>query len=732
MKKELSWISIAVFAFLAPLLGGQLMIDALPILPNQSTLGLVLSGAAETPLLTHGVLAILLSVTLWWIAVKHRVFTIPKGVIAGSIVGLGAFIVISLSITSFRFVSFAATSEWLIYLVAFFAACAVSGRGKGATTILAALVAGCTIVAFLGIQEYATNRSTDPTWRIFSTWCNSNALAGMLMIGLLIALGLMLTTNRLASLSAGIASGIIGFALVLTQSRGGLTAILVGLLVFMILVVITPGTSAERKLGSFVGLTFTSTLIHRMLRLLGSLALTAGFVTMLLISAKPSTTNVPTVNALSRFSTGSDHAREQSGSFRIMLWKSGFDLMMRNKVGYGMGTFRYESSRPGLVTPTHFAHESFIQLATEASWAAPICLLIAGVLWLWEMLKGLRKTPGHLGILRVAIVSAVVASACHNMLFDSDFYQFGIGVSFFMLLGVGLSLSADGTSPEYLPRPMRWVTAFATTIPVLCLLSLGNSKLQVSQALGAIQSGDIETAKVLLDKSKKTLVDGEPWYISARYVASSDKDRIDDLTQATNLTPSPKYFRALGRAQAISGNLVGATASYNSALLRDPNNFATLLQLVQMFDESGDTKAAISTAKRLVEVESKSYFTVRSISEYIPTETFEARIYLASHERSTAEKIKILKPAVDGLLQYLHITEPIVVKYVKQEVSLDFLGDNVDIAKRKLKLGRVASKTLIQLYRDSGRLADAETVGATLAEFEAGLAGLADLDKESM
>jgi tetratricopeptide (TPR) repeat protein len=263
---------------------------------------------------------------------------------------------------------------------------------------------------------------------------------------------------------------------------------------------------------------------------------------------------------------------------------------------------------------------------------------------------------------------------------------------------------------------------------VLCLLSLGNSKLQISQALGAVQAGEVATAKTLLDKASKAQIDGEPWYLSAM-IETSDKDRTNDLYQAANLTPSPKYFRALGRAQTATGDIVGATASYNGALARDPNNLATLLQLVRMFDQTGDKKAAISTAMRLVAVETKPYFQVRSISEYIPTETYEGRIFLASQEKSPTKQIELLKPAVEGFLEYLHITVPVILSYAKQDASLDFLGDNKDSAKRKLELGRDTCNQLIKLYRAAGRPADAGAVVLSRAEFEAGLAGLANESK---
>src|SRR5204862_536544 len=59
--------------------------------------------------------------------------------------------------------------------------------------------------------------------------------------------------------------------------------------------------------------------------------------------------------------TASADQNEQSSGFRFLLWKGAAKLIKSNPIGYGIGTYRYESARPGYTTETQLAHNTFLQ-----------------------------------------------------------------------------------------------------------------------------------------------------------------------------------------------------------------------------------------------------------------------------------------------------------------------------------------------------------------------------------
>src|SRR5690606_19696454 len=105
-------------------------------------------------------------------------------------------------------------------------------RNIGPKALYGAIIAGCFVLAYVGILEYA--RQPDPNWRIFSFYFHPNALAGMLAMGGLLALGVLTEVPRLGKLLAGVAAIFCIAALLLTGSKGGLLAFGVGVIVLLV------------------------------------------------------------------------------------------------------------------------------------------------------------------------------------------------------------------------------------------------------------------------------------------------------------------------------------------------------------------------------------------------------------------------------------------------------------------------------------------------------------------
>jgi len=707
-------IPLVAGLFLAPIIGGQIFVDALRLEPNAGIFELVMKGAPETPWLSHAYLAVFLLATAVVMAFTQKVIALPKIGMSALMLFFGGCLVASLSGSSFKMISAAAISEWLIYIAAFFIAAAAAGRSRNSIVLIGAIVAGCAIVSIMGILEYGQMRRFDPTWRIFASWVNSNALAGMLLIGLMLGLGLTSTRQGLTSLLSGFASSLIGLALLLTQSRGAiLYALPAGSIILFAGVAGAKGTARDR--------------FSRTAKLILPPIGVAVLMTALMITTPKSAGGSVAPSALTRVSTQADHAREQSSSFRIMLWKSSIELMRKNPSGYGLGTFRFEGSRSGLIVPTQLAHQTFLQLGSEASPIAPAVLLTAGLLWLFHMFGGFGKTPFELSAVRMAIVAAVAASFVHN-LFDSDLYYFGIGLTFFALLGIGLSLAADGVSPEYLPTPIRisfpvWILFLAAA-----LAFAGVSKLRLSQGLTALSEGDIDAGRQLFERSADNGMDAEAFFLLAKVEKDGEK-RLSLLRKAAQLNPSPKFYRALAREQAMAGKTYEAIESFSLALKRDPNNLQTLRQLLDLYLALNDKAKARETAERMVAVEKSPSFTIRAISEAVPVQTFEARIYLASQEKNKRKVIELLKPAVEGYQEYVRNTVPRVIQNSRSADDLTFAGESVDTALQAVDAGRTAARNLINAYRMLGDRAGAADSVKALDEFEAAADSLRSISK---
>lgn len=677
---------LVVSMFLAPIIGGQVSNDA------SIAEGLIdaLFGGASAPLLSHTLLFLPIAIAMVLLC-RRQVVQVPNATLATTLFLFFGLLAATVMLSAFRLTSLATAAQWLAYAIAFLVAVGASGRKTGPQAIMGALFAGSVIMSMRGLTEYGAVKAEDPTWRIFAGWINPNATACMLLVGFFAGLVTLSTAkDRLVVLLSGVGMALVGLALALTQSKGALAVLVVVLGLFLVLILTLPkgeakGTVVKRSAGSLVAI----------------LALVA----LVQVSAKAPAGGAPGAG-ISRV-VQAQATSEQSAGFRLLLWKGALDLVKRNPAGYGIGAYSFESARSGRNTQTVYAHQSFLQLATEGSFALPALLLISGVLWLRLIFRGWAKLPTERRIVQAGIFAAVAAVVGHSFV-DSDLYYFGIGLSFFVLLGLGLLLSGDAVAPEYAPKAARWAGSGGAVFIVMLLAYVGYLEYGRSEARGLLAQGNVGmAAQTLAGVRGLAPFDGEAWYLSARS-ASSQQEMLQAAERAAEFKPTPRVHRFLAQIYDAQGRIPDAMVQLRFALMRDPNNLLALSQLAALYAKTGDEVERENTLRRLIKVEETEYFKIRSVPELVFTQTYEARILLARKLKGR-EKVAMMQPAIDGYLEYVARTVPSIKRQTMGNPNGDFSGETVAGAKAKLQF---AADAALELAADYRALGDAERAKA--------------------
>jgi tetratricopeptide (TPR) repeat protein len=690
-------------AFLIPILGGALYVDATSLAPGPGAFLQTVFRGADLPQAQYLLLTLPLAAALAVLLIRGRILAMPSQQVASLLAVFLGLLALSIFPSPVKMATFQAVLNWATYLLGFFVVSAAVGRVRGPMIVVAAIVAGCGILALSGVLEWGATKATDPTWRIFAGWNNPNALAGMLIVGLVLSLALQCATEGSVSLLAGVIGIVVGLALFLTQSRGGLAAAGLGVLAFLPALLKTGPEGRFNRSG--------------LLKTVVTLSLASVMVAMAILS-----THSAQGNAGSRLAGTA--ATAQSTGFRKLLWESSADMIKADPAGTGLNSFGTVSTRPGLTTQTLLAHSSLLELGVEASILAPLVLIAVVALWFWKGLKSPRQEPS------MRLLAAGVRAAVFAMLVDglaeSNLYFFGTGMIFFMLLGLGLQLSADSVSPEVAPAPFR-----TTLLIALAFLLSGSGYFALVETMKARARFDRDTDPTAFAadiSALKTVApgDGETYYLAAFVPTIDQRERLSDLEQALSLSPSSKIARALANAQVRMGQQTQAILTLSHALDHDPNNLLTLTKLLDLQNSAGSVDDADKTAQRIIEIESKPYFKVRSIPEVVPLQTAQARVFLAGHTTDGTKKAELLQGAVDLYLKYAETTVGSLIENIKRNGPNYSLADETaDTAHSHLEEGHQLAAQLADLYRDLGKTvesAGALSAGKTLLDAEGRLA----------
>lgn len=703
VRSALPFFLLLLSAALAPVLGGYVWVDAMPSTPEFPGVAALLS-APDGAAMAHALIAVpaLLGLVLAW-SQRSVTPTLPLPLAAACGV-LVIALVASVATSSFKSSSVPILVEWIAYVGALAAGAVLCGRRRGPILVMGAIVAGTAWVAAMGVQEYVGMKTQDPTWRIFSSWMNPNALAGLLLIGGFLSLGLTATLDRIGAWAAGSAAVVIWFAMLLTQSKGAYLGAFTGLVALVVVGVLSRPQGFSLRRG-----------------LIAVVPLIAVMVLAFAMRAQPATAGTTASNGVFGRLANAEATSEQSGEFRSNLWKGALAMIKQRPMGYGIGTYPQESARSGLTTKTVMAHNSFLQLGAEAGVLAPVAVIVIVAVGLWRVLRHSRRAwPGHHWA-RAALVAAILASGAHNLV-DSDLYYFGIGFLIFLLIGVGLNMAVDGPSPEFAPKGQRFGFASIAAVVALLMVHVGSVEIQKARVRYALAGGDATTARALIASLESTASwHGDYWYL--RSALAEPSKVLADLERAAALAPTGRHLRALARARIAAGDRSGAEAAMNLALVRDPNDLATMEQLRDLYVSLEAYDKATEMARRMIAVENTPYFRVRSLPEVVPMETYRARYWLAQRSEGE-ERLGELKAALPGYLAFASTTCPLVVRAIKAGEQ-QFAGIGRAKAEATLTEGIAIANMLADYDAASAdgwrrKASDLEAVRAELTGAEAG------------
>ncbi|HWD39670.1 MAG TPA: O-antigen ligase family protein [Fimbriimonas sp.] len=737
---------VLVSAFFTPILGGYIQQDQTKLAPG---LGSALSAAffgSDAPVLAHALLALPLLAAAVAVLLTRRVQQVPKQHF--SLVWLLFFVAFGGSIffSSFKFQSLGVWIEWAIYGCALFTVSASSGRRTGPLAVVMAVGAGGFIVALRSIYEYGENRATNPTWRVYGGWMNPNATAAIMLIALFVLLGVCLSRNRVEALLTGLAALLIAFALPLTGSKGAVSfGLPLGLLamapclcriggVKLVGSWVVCGIAALAVAGLFVknvgwlgiglallvfcfvvgafGSTEKKIQIGRLIAVFAGSAL----LSALLLVTTPSTgpkagpgaaPQAVASTPIARVGSGSD-TQEQSSEFRLNLWKSSLQLVKDSPItGWGPGCYRFESGRPGLTTETVFAHSVYLQLWAEGG-SVTLLLFLGGVAcWFWLVLRNASSLPVPQQALLAGVVASLIALLAHALV-DSDLYYFGIGLSVFMLFGVGLSISTDSVAPELIPKQVRVVAAAASVGLGVLLFFFAADDVAKSTFR---QTNDGQSAG--LDSFAP--FDGEARYLTAW--TQTGEQQLKTLKSAYQDFPAERVARTMATLDLNNHDPAAAITILKDALKRDPNNFNTLNALIRAQIAADQKDQAVETAKRLVDTEETPYFKVRSIPESVPTDTYMVRfLVLAPNETDPKKRADILAAGVRGMVEYTTKTVGTIAAMWNQNNHDDTFKapgyDSYQEAAGKLSVAADGARQASALYQGLGDRKDAAEMEA--------------------
>ena len=739
-RQPASVVLLALCAFLIPLIGGQIALEPQPLEPGYSPTVRALFHGVEVPGLQHALLAFLVLGSLGYLLIRRKILQVPNAWVTGPLAAFFAFLILSVFMSEYRWTSVSSLAEWCVYGLAVPAVVGGLGRKRGPTVVLEALSAGCGLTALLGILEFAA--AHNPTWRIFGGWNNPNALAGMMAIGALIGLGLLSRAKSTGSaVFAGLSATLCVIAIFLTGSKGGVFVSLgIGLSVLILLSTLWNSSRGAAALGMAVGLSVLSMLAIVGFAVLGKgtliWAVGAGLGAQFLVAAAAGQRGavlrwlpVLIVSAIAivgvqraAVGAGAEGLRvgsgaatqEQSAGFRIQLWTGALALIKEDPMGRGLDTYADYSSMPGTNTRTELAHSTWLQLGAEAG-LAPFALLLAIFAWLFLSFRSARSLPADLNAIRASVVAAVAAIVVDGLI-ESNLYYFGIGLTLFLLIGIGVQLSADAAAPEFVAPPIRFGTVGLSALCLAVLLLAGVVGLLQDNLLWLGTNQRVADARDTASTLRSIApFDGETWYRSG-WLATNLDEAVRDYEQAASVAPTPKYLRRLAFVQVEAGHPQQAEESLRKALHYDPMNLEALYQLMQLQDKEGNQAGAQDTARRLIAVEKSPYFQIRSIAEIVPTQTYDARLFLA---KTAPDRTDLLKGAVEGYLDFSRTTAPYVRAMIKGGLPSvgGLTGEDVD---RKLQNGVDAAHQLASAARDR------ETAGwaaAAAEELSKSLAG---------
>lgn len=510
-----------------------------------------------------------------------------------------------------------------------------SGRAIG--WILGALLLAGLLAALRALGEYAGEAwgQNNPGWRAFGPFFNPNLLAATAILPAPLTLALVLRAERAAHRAAA-GAGVLVFvaALLVSGSRGGALGLLVGGAVFLAIAMAHRLRPDRRRGLALVGLLIALLPVLWVLRvpMLGRLA------------------GIPGTPALAPGSPAVG-ASERSNAFRRLTWRATAKIVRAKPLlGTGAGTFEFALPRYAVAGYTRMAHESYLQIASEAGlpallvWLAALGLVVARLV---------SRRHGRQDWLLPGLAGGLAAATAHNLV-DYSWSVQGTALPFWALLGVSMALTRQET-PEYhgdtetrkdrekqggeaaerrraqadqagrggaagsegaslrAAVAVDWTVAKRAALATAGVLLLGLNAVWLSAAQHRergqlfLQARDprsaveeFEAGIALTSLDAELAVD----LSSAEAAAGGATAAERELLRAAALAPTwgrPHY--RLGRLLEQEGRIPEAAAAFERAAVRDPRATQPLLALAQVLEAEGQHRAALAAYRRIIAIE---------------------------------------------------------------------------------------------------------------------------------
>lgn len=560
-------------------------------------------------------LAVLVTAVIWLAdARKNGILSLPGGrssIYAAVFMGL-------LLLSSIGTLYLHATLRELLnvfcYLLIFCMAADLRGKPKAIYAIIGALLLSALVVGALGVREYRLTQQAG--WRVFSTFYNPDFTAGFLALVLPLAIAWYLSATSFGVTAATFLSILfISGCLVMTGSRFGFGGAAVGVLAF-----------------------FATALLSKSIRRAQFLRLAVLFLpalAMCIVLGKP---------LMNRMASKSVHDEWHSMAFRTYTWQGTMRMAKANPIkGTGLGTFEVAYPPYGIVAYTRMAHNSYFQISGEAGPAAAAVLILligsAAIPSAASLLRRKREVvvtdsgeefswmPSP-GLLASGMLGGIAASAARNLV-DSDWYVCAIGLAFWMVLGLFVSME----HPKEGRRIVFSMPHFSVLAGVLALVFAGS----VSMLLGALHASDAETFASEGDLQSAISsyeqacsadrLDSEPHLCMGEVrmaMAHGSGDRsyaeraVEDFREAVRLNPgSSKNHYQLYKAYDFLGRNDEALAAVRKAVSRDPQSPVPLEAMARLYGKMGRQEEMLSIYRTMAMIEQSPYEKVRAVTELV-------------------------------------------------------------------------------------------------------------------
>lgn len=536
------------------------------------------------------------------------------------------------------------------YLLLFLLVISYGKKQTAAISILASLCLSALIVSVIGLNEYIVTASSG--WRTFSTFFNPDFLAGFTAMMLPVTLAWYLSTKSIkVSIITGVTSALVFANLLLTGSRLGFIAAMGGIILFAVFSLLSKSIKKPQMI---------------------KLAIIAVPVLLVMIM-------LSTPLAARMGSVAAVKAESHSGSFRLLTWKGTAKMATSNPIlGTGIGTFEEGYSRYALVGFTKLTHNSYLQLAGESGIPALLALLaLLGTAILpimWNNVKN-RKNEGNdtsvylmdnlmtdPKLVLFGVIAGCAASIARNAV-DSDWYITSIGISFWALAGLGISLSGKLKTVIVKPGCLKASLA-VSAIFFLYGFMLLMGELWNQSARSQVVAGNPESAITYYKTAQKYEPFNADYHrrLGTLYSMMSSRSGNESLDSAVNeyhaairLAPnSAKGYYQLARVYEKSNKTNEAIEMYKKSLEYDPQSPQTLLMLARQYQLVNKNSDALDTYRRMIVLEESPYERVRAVPEIVePSYIFAHKVlgddYVAKGETSkAAEEYKRAKDRLDA------------------------------------------------------------------------------------